>query len=106
MRAIAAIAFGAALFGMVSTAGAQNAPTTNVSPSPASINKGSRPTAASGAESGAAATNTPRRVAGHGRYCKQTSATGALDCFYASMNTCQKHTKSNNLHCVANPNRG
>jgi len=35
----------------VSGAQAQNAPTTNISPSPNSINKGSSPTVSSGAES-------------------------------------------------------
>jgi hypothetical protein len=105
-RAIAAIAIGAALLGMITAAEAQNAPTTQTSPSPASINKSSRATMPSGAESRAAATHARRRVAGHGRYCKQTSANGTLDCNYASMSACHKHAKSNNLNCVTNPDRG
>lgn len=105
MKSIAAIAAAAALLGMLSVADAQNAPTTAVSPSPASVNKGSRATAVSGAESQAAATNSRQRVAGHGKFCKQTSANGTLDCFYASMSACHKHAKSNNLNCVSNPNR-
>jgi hypothetical protein len=105
-RAIAALAVGAALLGMVTAADAQNAPTTYTSPSPASINKSSRATVPSGSQSRVAATNTRRRVAGHGRYCKQTSANGTLDCYYASMSACHKHAKSNNLNCVTNPDRG
>jgi hypothetical protein len=30
---------------------------------------------------------------------------GYLDCFYASLDACEKHNKSN-LRCVANPNSG
>ena len=44
-------------------------------------------------------------VAGKGKYCKQTSVSGYLDCFYASLDACEKHNKSN-LRCVANPNSG
>ena len=104
MRSVAAIA-AAALFAMISAAAAQNAPTTAVSPSPASINKSSRATLPSGSEDRAAATDSRRRVAGHGKFCRQTSASGTLDCFYASMSACHKHAKSNNLNCVSNPNR-
>ncbi|MFZ0609047.1 MAG: hypothetical protein WAM75_15385 [Xanthobacteraceae bacterium] len=35
-----------------------------------------------------------------------TSAKGRLDCFYASMRSCHRHARSNNLMCVTNPNRG
>jgi hypothetical protein len=46
-------------------------------------------------------------VAGKGKYCKQTAANGNLDCFYASMEACQKYNnKSTNARCVANPNSG
>jgi hypothetical protein len=31
---------------------------------------------------------------------------GFWNCFYASLDACQKHNKSPNLHCVANPNSG
>jgi hypothetical protein len=44
-------------------------------------------------------------VAGKGKYCKETSVSGYLDCFYASLDACEKHNKSN-LRCVANPNSG
>jgi hypothetical protein len=46
-------------------------------------------------------------VAGKGKYCKETAANGYLDCFYASMEACQKHNnKSTNVRCVVNPNSG
>jgi hypothetical protein len=45
-------------------------------------------------------------VAGKGKYCKETSLTGYLDCFYVSLDACQKHNPSANLHCVPNPNSG
>ena len=44
-------------------------------------------------------------VAGKGKYCKETSVSGYLDCFYASLDACEKYNKSN-LRCVANPNSG
>ena len=45
-------------------------------------------------------------VAGKARYCKETAVSGYLDCFYPSADACQKHNKSANLRCVANPNSG
>jgi hypothetical protein len=46
-------------------------------------------------------------VAGKGKYCKETAVSGYLDCFYASLDACEKHhDKSTNLRCVANPNSG
>jgi hypothetical protein len=45
-------------------------------------------------------------VAGKGKYCKETSVSGYLDFFYASVEACQKHNKSTNIRCVANPNPG
>jgi hypothetical protein len=45
-------------------------------------------------------------VAGKAKYCKETAVSGYLDCFYASHDACQKHNKSANLRCVANPNSG
>jgi hypothetical protein len=44
-------------------------------------------------------------VAGKGKYCKE-AAGGYLDCFYASLDACEKHNKSTNIRCVANPNSG
>jgi hypothetical protein len=43
-------------------------------------------------------------VAGKGKYCKETGVSGYLDCFYASLDACQKHNKSPNTRCVPNPN--
>ena len=45
-------------------------------------------------------------VAGRGKYCKETGMSGYLDCFYASLDACQKHNKSANTRCVPNPNSG
>jgi len=45
-------------------------------------------------------------VAGKGKYCKETVVSGYLDCFYVSLDACQKHYKSTNIRCVANPNSG
>ena len=50
--------------------------------------------------------NTTIYVAGKAKYCKETAVSGYLDCFYASPDACQKHNKSANLRCVANPNSG
>jgi hypothetical protein len=50
--------------------------------------------------------NTSVYVAGKAKYCKEGPASGYLDCFYASLDACQKHNKSANLKCVANPNSG
>ena len=49
--------------------------------------------------------NTSVYVAGKGKYCKESRA-GSLDCFYASLDACQRHNNSNNLPCVLNPNSG
>ena len=53
----------------VSAVQAQNAPTTNVSPSPNSINKGSRATMPSGAEPQSTAQDRPARVTGDNKFC-------------------------------------
>ena len=45
-------------------------------------------------------------VAGKAKYCKETAVSGYLDCFYANLDACEKHNKSTNLRCVANPNSG
>jgi hypothetical protein len=45
-------------------------------------------------------------VAGKGKYCKETAVHGYLDCFYASLDACQKSNKSANARCVPNPNSG
>jgi hypothetical protein len=45
-------------------------------------------------------------IAGKGKYCKEAGVSGYLDCFYASLDACQKHNKSPNTRCVPNPNSG
>src|ERR1700745_451042 len=45
-------------------------------------------------------------VAGKGKYCKETVVSGYLDCFYASMDACQKGNKSGNFRCGPNQNSG
>ncbi len=106
MRTMVTIGAAVALISGISLAQAQNAPTTNVSPPPSSINKGSRPTMPSGAESQSAAHGHYARVSGRAKFCKETSANGSLNCVYASMSACQKQSKNDNLRCVANPNLG
>jgi hypothetical protein len=43
-------------------------------------------------------------VAGRGKYCKESALSANLDCFYASLDACEKHNRSTNVRCVANPN--
>ena len=50
--------------------------------------------------------NTSIYVAGKGKYCKETAVRGYLDCFYASLDACQKRNKSANTRCVPNPKSG
>ena len=45
-------------------------------------------------------------VAGKGKFCRETAVSGYLDCFYASLEPCQKSNKSANARCVPNPNSG
>jgi len=45
-------------------------------------------------------------VAGKGKYCKETAVRGYLDCFYTSLDACQKSNKSANTRCVPNPKSG
>jgi hypothetical protein len=90
----------------VSAAQAQNAPTTNISPPPNSINAGNRATMPSGSESQSTAKGRPTQsVTGSGKFCAQSSA-NVLDCKYASLSECQKASKADSLHCVANPRTG
>lgn len=85
---------------------AQNAPTTNVSPSPNSINSGNRPTMPSGSEAQQPAQGRSARVTGTNKFCAETSANGPLNCVFASMSDCQKASTGDNLRCVANPQSG
>jgi len=45
-------------------------------------------------------------IAGKGRYCKESAVKGYLDCFYASLDACQKSNKSANTRRVPNPKSG
>jgi len=45
-------------------------------------------------------------VAGKGKYCREAAVSGYLDCFYASLDACQKRNKSANTRCVPNPKSG
>src|SRR5262249_5227615 len=71
-------------------------------PSTASGGRANAPTAQQPATSQGASLY----VAGKGKYCRETSVRGYLDCFYASLDACQKHNKSANARCVPNPNSG
>ena len=61
---------------------------------------------ASNARTDITSQSTSVYVAGKAKYCKETAVSGYLDCFYSSPDACQKHNKSANLWCVANPNSG
>ena len=61
---------------------------------------------ASNARTDSTSQSTSVYVAGKAKYCKDTAVSGYLDCFYASPDACEKHNKSANLRCVANPNSG
>ena len=106
MRIVATMAVVASLLGSVVIAQGQNAPTSKEPVSPGNINKGTEPGSQSGSESHAAATGSGVRVRGTGKFCKEMSASGPLDCVYASMSDCKKHNTANNLECVANPALG
>ncbi len=104
MKILTAIAIAAALSAAATTAGAQNAaPTTKVTPSPSNINRSNLPTVQSGAQAPSTAANRHARVTGTGKFSRPSAANGRLSCHYASMNACEKHNKSSNLKCVANP---
>jgi hypothetical protein len=102
MKCVMTVAVLGLLLGGTPLAFAQSAPTTKISPSPSNINKSSRATLPSGAESRTTAGAARQHIAGHGQFCAQASAT-TLHCYYARLKSCQKHSKSNSLHCVANP---
>ena len=58
--------------------------------------------------SGASMTNAradrAAHVAGKGKYCKEKQLNGYLDCFFTSLDACQRRNKSTDVQCVANPN--
>jgi hypothetical protein len=66
----------------------------------------SAPTVQPSARASSTSQSASVKVAGKGKYCKETAVSGYLDCFYASIDACQKHIKSANARCVPNPNSG
>jgi len=74
-----------------------------------STDGGELPSASTGQPS-ARTESTPQSpsgyVAGKGKYCKENAVSGYLDCFYASLDACEKHNKSANVRCIPNPNSG
>jgi len=105
MKTLTTFAVAAVLASGLSIAAAQNAPTSKAPVSPNSINKGTLPGTPSGAESQTTATGQPVHIAGHGKFCSEAT-NHALNCKFASMSACEKQSKADNLHCVANPNLG
>jgi hypothetical protein len=75
-------------------------------PSTAGGELASAPTAQPSAPASSTSQGASVYVAGKGKYCKETGVSGYLDCFYASLDACQKHNKSPNTRCVPNPNSG
>lgn len=43
---------------------------------------------------------------GNAAFCINTSASGSLNCKYASMAACEKDAKPQNLNCSPNPKKG
>jgi hypothetical protein len=66
---------------------------------PSNINKSNSSGKPSGSEASSAAAGHSARVSGAGKFCRPKAA-NRLDYRYASMTACQKHNKSNGLHCV------
>lgn len=49
---------------------------------------------------------TAPQTIGNAAFCINTSASGALNCKYASMAACEKDAKPQNLNCSPNPKKG
>jgi hypothetical protein len=45
------------------------------------------------------------QTVGNSPFCINTSASGGLNCKYASMAACEKDAKPQNLNCSPNPNK-
>jgi hypothetical protein len=100
---IISAAAAAALLAAMPAAQAQHQPTTENSSPPNSINTVPRTgIAPSGAESQAAASGTPAKVIGQGKYCVQSSP-GSLQCDFASLQACEKTGNHGSIKCVVNP---
>jgi hypothetical protein len=46
------------------------------------------------------------QTVGNSPFCINMSASGGLNCKYASMAACEKDAKPQNLNCSPNPNKG
>jgi hypothetical protein len=75
-------------------------------PSIASGEPPTEPTAQTSARPSSSSQSASVHTAGKGKYCKETTVRGYLDCFYASLEACQKHNRSANARCVPNPHSG
>ncbi len=53
---------------------------------------------------GSSSGSDPKAV-GNAAFCINTSASGALNCKYASMAACEKDAKPQNLNCSPNPSK-
>jgi hypothetical protein len=62
----------------------------------------SAPTAGLSARGDGTSQSASVLVAGKAKYCKEAAVSGYLDCFYASLDACEKHNKSANARCVPN----
>jgi hypothetical protein len=47
----------------------------------------------------------PAKVTGNAAFCITTSDSGALNCKYQTMASCEKDAKSQNLNCSPNPSK-
>ncbi len=62
---------------------------------------------AASAQSGMSnSSGSQRQAIGNSPVCITTSASGALNCKYASLSECEKDAKPQNFTCSPNPNRG
>jgi len=57
-----------------------------------------------GASSPSASGAAPQTI-GNAAFCINTSASGSLNCKYASMAACEKDAKPQNLNCSPNPKK-
>jgi hypothetical protein len=103
MKAINTIAVVTALLGSLSFALAQNAPTSKAPMSRNNIDIGNEAATQSDSENPGMATGMPAKIAGHGKYCREVSTNGTIDCIYTSMTACNKANKFSHLRCVVNP---
>ena len=85
MKTLTTLTAIAALFAGLSVASAQTSP---------------------GGSMGNSGASSQRQAIGNARFCIATSASGALNCKYASLAACEQEAKPQNLTCTPNPNAG